>query len=94
MPVPRTLTVKELVARLANEDPDARVVFASSYGDRGNTKQVHFLKGGVDETVIKRSGYSDSGWALLDDGDDEEDLPEFEGGPTDSVEERTVLVLR
>ena len=70
----KTITVRQLIERLRDEDQDARVVFASDYGDRGNTQQVHFLDGDIEEGFIERSAYSDSGWALADyDGDKPDD---------------------
>lgn len=68
-----TITVQELIDRLSDEDPDAKVIFASGYGDRGNTQQAHGLRGRCEEVVLTESCYSDSGWAVSrdDDGDGE-----------------------
>ena len=74
----KTITVRELIEALQNEDPEARVVFASNYGDRARTQQAHAIKGECEPATLRESGYSDSGWAV-----DEED-----GG------EPSVLVIR
>lgn len=70
----KTLTVKELIEVLEGEDQDALVVFASNYGDRSRTQQVHFINGQVESDRIRSSGYSDSGYAL--GGEQNEDGPE------------------
>lgn len=80
---PKTLTASELIDYLQDVDPDMSVVFASNYGDRSQTQQVHFLSGRFDERTLKESAYSDSGWALM--RDDVEDV--------DDDDVKTVLVL-
>lgn len=66
-----TTTLDELIAKLqeAREDygGDAKVLFASSYGDRGRTQQAHRIRGHVEQVAVTESGYSDSGYALADD---------------------------
>lgn len=68
----QTITVGELIARLQGEDPDAQVVFASDYGDRGRTRQAHAIRGHVEEALLHESAYSDSGFALSDDDADQD----------------------
>jgi len=79
--VPETLTVRDLIELLEGEDQDAKIVFASNYGDYAKTQQVHFLSGVCTTQLIEESGYSQSGWAIVDDEDDDEpatkELPEF-----------------
>lgn len=69
-----TITVRQLIERLQDEDPDAKVVFSSDYGDRVGTRQVHFLKGDFEQGKVGESAYSDSGFALADDDSDETDV--------------------
>jgi len=69
----KTLTVAQLIERLREEDPDALVVFASDYGDRGHTQQAHFLDGRIQEQLLVPSAYSGSGFALSTEDDDEDD---------------------
>ena len=66
-----TITKQELVDILADLPDDARLAFATDYGDRSHTQQVHAIEGSVEERDIGESGYSDSGWAVLDDEDDD-----------------------
>lgn len=70
----RTITAAQLIAELEGIPPDAKVVFASDYGDRCGTQQVHFLRGYIERVTIKESGYSDSGYAVDEDGDGEESV--------------------
>ena len=72
----KTLTVKQLIGRLENEDPDALVVFTSNYGDHGRTEQVHFIKGRFQEQELRKSAYSESGYAIADLDVDEDRLNE------------------
>ena len=60
----RTLTVKELIEVLQDEDPEMPVVFATDYGDIGHTQQIIGIDGTVEEEPIHESGYSRSGWAV------------------------------
>ncbi len=75
----RTLTVKELIEALEDEDPEMPVVFVTDYNDIGHTQQVHAIDGNVDEEPIHESGYSVSGFAVpnhereRDDEDEPED---------------------
>jgi len=82
----RTLTVKELIEVLQDEDPEMPVVFATDYGDYHHTIQVHAIDGSVDEEPIRESAYSRSGWAIPDhEKEDEEER---------DVEAPRVLVVR
>lgn len=73
----RSITVRELIEALEDEDPEAQVICACNYGDIGKTQQVVFLTGQVEEATLERSAYSESGWAVLDEDDENEaDGPE------------------
>jgi hypothetical protein len=63
----KTITAGELRELLEDLDDDAPVAFASNYGDRGGTRQVHALAGDAEELPIEESRYSESGWALWKD---------------------------
>jgi hypothetical protein len=65
----RTISVKQLIEKLEQLPPDAPLAFASDYGDRCATQQIHFLRGRVEDTPICESGYSDSGYAVDRDND-------------------------
>jgi len=69
----RTITVGELIERLKGEDPDALVIFTADYGDRCHTAQALPIRGRVETVTIRESGYSSSGYAVVDDGDDSRD---------------------
>lgn len=79
----RTITVATLRRLLENEDDDALVVFTADYGDICHTPQALPLRGRIEEVTIEKSGYSHSGYAIVDA--DEED-----GG----IEGPTYLVIR
>ena len=87
-----TLTVKELIEVLENEDQDMPVVFASDYGDYSHTIQVHAIDGKVDEEPIHETAYSRSGWAIPNHDRDEYD-DEADADENDDKKPR-VLVLR
>lgn len=65
----QTCTVQDLLDALEGQDPEALVCFASNYGDRGNTQQVHALDGNVEPEKLSATAYSDSGWAIAPDED-------------------------
>lgn len=65
----KTITVEELIAVLENEDPQARVLFSSDYGDISHTEQAHRIYGQVEEVTLRDSAYSNSGYAVADDED-------------------------
>lgn len=79
----RSITVRQLISALQDEDPDAVVVFASDYGDHGHTEQAHAIDGQIEPATLVESAYSHSGWAVPDEDSDEE---EDDGTP--------VLVIR
>lgn len=66
----RTLTVRELIDLLSNEDENALVITSADYGDRSHTAQALPLRGHLETVTIRESGYSNSGFAI----DDEDDL--------------------
>lgn len=71
----RTITVRELRQALEDVDQDAFVVFTSDYGDRSRTAQALPLRGEVEETLLVKSAYSTSGFALAEsDEDADEDI--------------------
>lgn len=70
----RTITAKRLIEELEQLPPNAELAFASDYGDRCGTQQIHFLRGDIEKTSIHESGYSDSGYAVDNDGEGEESV--------------------
>ena len=78
----RTITVEKLRELLEGEPPDAKVIFAADYGDRGHTLQALPIEGSVEGVSLRETAYSTSGWAVNDDEDDE----------PDSWEDRVVLI--
>lgn len=69
----KSITVKELIKFLEYYDEDSQVIFASDYGDRVNTQQVHFIEGDIKKVGIGESAYSDSGFKVLDEDDKDEE---------------------
>ncbi len=67
----KTITVGELMQLLSDYDPATPAIFASNYGDRGRTQQAHGLRGHAEEVQLCESGYSDSGYAVADEEDDD-----------------------
>lgn len=65
----RTATKEEIIEALEDLPEGALVAFASDYGDHCHTQQVHRLKANVDCAAIRESAYSDSGFAVDEDGD-------------------------
>lgn len=82
-----TLTVGELIERLREQDSNARVVFASDYGDRCHTQQAHEVDGEFEPARLVRSGYSASGYAVKTADELQEPLD-------DGWDDDVVLVLR
>ena len=77
------MTVQELIEQLQALDPQAEVQLATNYGDIASTTQLHDIGdvGEVEETRVYESGYSQSGEALQDpeDWDDEDpDLCDYD----------------
>jgi hypothetical protein len=67
----RTLTVAQLIELLEDESPDARVIFSTDYGDYSRTEQALPIKGEIDTVTIEESAYSNSGFAVSSDEEDE-----------------------
>ena len=86
----RALTVEDLIAELEQYPKDARVVFACDYGDHSHTDQALPIENVEELTgaVLYESGYSQSGLAIreMDEDDEDSEEPEQEGTP--------VIVLR
>ena len=78
----RTITVGELRELLEDRDADELVIFSTGYGDYHNTPQALPLKGELEEVTIVESGYSNSGFAIASerDEDDVDDDVETEQG--------------
>lgn len=72
-----TITVRDLITVLQSQDLDAKVVFTSNYGDRGQTAQAHAIRGHIDEGMLTKTAYSESGYAV--DTDEEHDREDEEG---------------
>ncbi len=66
----QTLTVKDLIELLECEDPNARVIFSTDYGDHSHTEQALPLRGLVDIVTVTRSAYSNSGFQIAEPDDD------------------------
>jgi hypothetical protein len=73
----RTISVREMLEVLENEDPDALLIFTSDYGDHSHTDQALPIEGTVEEVLIEKSAYSNSGFALATDDDDEDNTDKY-----------------
>lgn len=73
-----TITVAELIAKLQDQDPDAKVIFGADYGDRGRTEQALAIKGRIETVEIEESGYSVSGFAIKTEDDAVMDSDEYD----------------
>lgn len=82
----RTITVRDIMARLEGEDPDMPVIFTADYGDYHHTAQALPIRGEIEEMQVAESGYSNSRYALVEVEDRDED--------SDGVEQPTYLVIR
>lgn len=73
----RSITVEELIALLQDQDPEARVIFSTDYGDHCHTEQALPLRGEVDTVTVTESAYSNSGFMIAeaDEGDGREYEP-------------------
>ena len=73
-----TLTKSELIDALLPYDDDTIVVACCTYGDRARTMQAVML-GDLTAGFLKDSAYSDSGFAVVEEGDedDEDDAVHF-----------------
>lgn len=69
-----TISVGELIDILKDYDEDMQVAFSCNYGDRARTQQVITIRGNINEEILYKSAYSDSGWAVDTNGyhEDEE----------------------
>lgn len=76
----KTLTVAALIELLQGEDPDAKVIFSTCYGDYHKTQQALPLRGQTEEVCVEKSAYSNSGFAVTttEPDYDEEDGAEQE----------------
>lgn len=84
-----SITVKELIELLKDEEPDAVVCFTADYGDYHHTQQALPIFGQLEEhEMVEENAYSHSGWALVGEPDDEEDEEEAK------EQGRIVLVIR
>lgn len=63
----RTITVAELIEALQGEDPAARVLFSTDYGDYSHTPQALPISGDFEEAIVEKSAYSNSGFAVVQD---------------------------
>lgn len=82
----RTITVAELTELLQDQEPTAKVVFAADYGDHCHTMQALPLRGDIEEVTVAESGYSTSGFAIVDEDEDDDHR--------DSDSDETFLVIR
>ena len=80
----RTITVARLIDLLEGESPDALVIVSTDYGDHHHTPQALPLRGELETVTVEKSAYSNSGYAIAEpeDGDDEDG------------EDETFLVIR
>lgn len=86
-----TITVSELIERLQDQDPDALVIFSTDYGDYHHTPQALPIDGNIEEVVIAKSAYSNSGFQLIER---EEEAEEDNNDGDDEVEGPKILVIR
>jgi hypothetical protein len=70
-----TLNKAQLLNELLNQDKKTLVVIGISYGDRVDTMQAIPVVS-VDEAFIDHSSYSDSGYKIIEHGDDENEVIE------------------
>lgn len=86
---PESIKISELIANLQEAaemfGDDAMVVVTSDYGDHCHTPQAILLDGEIKQTSLHESGYSNSGFSI--DRDDEEEDEDTE------VEKPVFLVL-
>ena len=78
----RTITVAQLRAALDGEDDDALVVVTADYGDIMHTPQALPLRGRLEECIVARAqGYSQSGYRLVDEDDEDTETTAADEGP-------------
>ena len=77
------MTVRQLIKALADEDPDAYVLFTCDYGDHCHTQQALPVKVvedmQPDTERIEESAYSQSGLALAELDDEDDELEDYDG---------------
>jgi hypothetical protein len=78
MPRFRSIELDELIEILQEARKDhggeIQVIFGADYGDHGHTTQALDIEGEVEKVSIEQSGYSHSGFAIVDEEEDEEGL--------------------
>jgi hypothetical protein len=82
----KSITVAKLIELLQDQDPDAKVVFSTNYGDYSRTEQALPLKGEIEEVFVEPSAYSNSGFAVAKDDGYNRNEPDEDGyaaGPED-----------
>lgn len=85
----KTITVAKLIELLQDQDPDAKVVFSTNYGDYSRTEQALPLKGEIDTVCVEKSAYSNSGFAVAENDGYDRNEPDEDGcaaGPEDEQE--------
>jgi len=89
----KTLTVAELIELLQDQDPDAKVIFSTNYGDYHRTQQALPIEGrDFEEVKITKSAYSNSGFAVVSQDDDDGSFDREDDDQEDETE--TYLVIR
>ena len=73
----RTMTVGDLIELLSEQDPEAKVIFESDYGDYSHTRQALPIKGELEPVIIHDSAYSNSGFAIAIVEDEEDSTEEY-----------------
>lgn len=69
----RSITVQDLLDALEDQPKDALVIVGADYGDLSHTEQALGLKGEVEEVTITPSAYSNSGFAIAEPDEDDEE---------------------
>jgi hypothetical protein len=94
----RTMTVRDLIEALEDQDPDAYVVFADDYGDYCHTIQALLVNEvePIDGKLALNRGYSESGLEIVcDEADDDQDGDcDSDDDDDDDDLELNVVVLR
>lgn len=67
----KTITVAELIDALEDLEPEALVIFSTDYGDYHHTAQALPIKGEIEEGTVSESAYSNSGFQLHQEEEDE-----------------------
>lgn len=75
----RSITVERLIELLEGEDPEALVIFTADYGDHHHTQQALPLRGEIETVAIEKTGYSNSGYAIVEDEEDANELLDGDG---------------